>query len=174
MLMRFRKWKILWKDLLCTVIKTNICCLILKHIDFFTELSCNNVYNHFTRNDTGAQLNLFIKSLWDAATCLPLPSFAPVFRLPVETFGINPDGPFCHAPFLSLNLFIWESDNILTLVVVDEIEVLQCGYDIIFLDACQLWNFTARHTDKTKMSINHVWILLQSNLWFWAKIGVKN
>lgn len=69
---------------------------------------------------------------------LPLATLTPVFRLPMQVFGVNAHLAFGHGSLLSLDGFWCDGDDVLSLIVINESQMLQCGNDILFLDAGHL------------------------------------
>lgn len=66
-------------------------------------------------------LSSVIKEIDKLKDSSPLGSFAPVFRRPVEAFGINPDAPFLHRLVVVLHDVLGDAQNILALVVINQI-----------------------------------------------------
>lgn len=74
----------------------------------------------------------------------PLAPLAPVLGVPVEALWINANLPLVLSPVIGLNVFPSEDYNVLSLVVIDQLQVLKRSDDILLLDACLLRYFTAR------------------------------
>lgn len=55
----------------------------------------------------------------------PLSTPTPVLSLPMQTFGINADGAFGHSSVVGLYLLRVHGDDVLSLVVVDQVQMLQ-------------------------------------------------
>ena len=74
----------------------------------------------------------------------PLAPLAPVLGLPVKTLGVNAYFALLHGFVLGVDLFMGQRDDVLPFVVVDQVQVLECGDHILLLDAGHLRNLTER------------------------------
>jgi len=64
-------------------------------------------------------------------------------------FRVDAEKALVHCLFMVINrLFVYTND-VLAFVVVDQIQVAQCRYDILFLDARQFTNFAEGGGDKS-------------------------
>lgn len=72
----------------------------------------------------------------------PLSSFGPVFWCPVQTLWVNVQLPLFFVFEAVFNRLLIEHKHILSLVIVDQVKMLQRRYDVFFLDARHFTNFT--------------------------------
>ena len=73
---------------------------------------------------------------------LPLSSSGPILGCPVDTLGVNSVSSLLHSPEVAMDHLGCEAYHVLALVIVDEVEVLEGGYDILLAYACPFNNFT--------------------------------
>ena len=61
--------------------------------------------------------------------------FGPVFGRPVQIFGLDANASLLHRLIVILDNLLVQHNDVLALVVADDVQVLQSGYDVLFLDA---------------------------------------
>lgn len=69
---------------------------------------------------------------------LPPPPFGPVLWGEMQAGGVDPQMALVHGSLMTLHNVLREGQHILAPVVADEVQVLQCGYDVLFLYAGHL------------------------------------
>lgn len=74
---------------------------------------------------------------------LPLATFAPVLGCPLDALGVYPDLPLVHGARMFLQHLLRQADDVLSLVVLDQVQVLQSGNHVLLPDAGQLTHLTA-------------------------------
>ena len=76
------------------------------------------------------------------ATASPFSSLAPILGRPMQISKINPHLSFSKRSFVSIYDFIRKHNDVLSFVIIDQVQMLQCADDVIFLDAGTLTDFT--------------------------------
>lgn len=82
-------------------------------------------------------------------TVSPFPPLAPVFRLPVKALGINADSSFCWSFCVHIHRFFGDCQDVLSFIIVDEIQVLQGRYNIFLFNACQFGDLAVHKNNPT-------------------------
>lgn len=83
-----------------------------------------------------------VKTRREEEVTSPLPPFGPVFWRPVQALWIDVKLPLLLVLEAIFNGFFIQNENVLTLVVINEVQVLQSRHNIFFLNACHFANFT--------------------------------
>lgn len=58
----------------------------------------------------------------------------------METLRVDSDSPLFHGADLGIENVFRDANNVLALVILEEIQMLQGGYDVLLSDACHLTN----------------------------------
>jgi len=82
-------------------------------------------------------------------TVSPFPPLAPVFRLPVKALGINAYSSFCWSFCVHIHRFFGDCQDVLSFIIVDEIQVLQGRYNIFLFNACQFGDLAVHKNNPT-------------------------
>lgn len=95
----------------------------------------------------------------------PFAPLCPILRSPVKTSWINANLSLYHGSSMSIENFFGKIQNILSLVVVNDPQMLKSRNNIFFSYTCHLTDITIeRKRKKMRIDWNPVWCMVQSNL----------
>lgn len=73
----------------------------------------------------------------------PFATLAPILWYPFDALGVNSDLPLGHRASVALEHFLSEADDVLSLVILHQVHVLQCGDHVFLPNAGLLTDLTA-------------------------------
>ena len=95
----------------------------------------------------------------------PFAPLCPILRSPVKTSWINANLSLYHGSSMSIKNFFGKIQNILSLVVVNDPQMLKSRNNIFFSYTRHLTDITIeRKRKKMRIDWNPVWFMVQSNL----------
>lgn len=99
----------------------------------------------------------------------PFRAFRPVLRCPVQAARIDADFPLVHRFAMLIDGLAIDAHNVLALVVVDQIQVLQRGDDVLLFDAGQFADFAGIGVTEVEfgglVDVKCVRVSLDGDLW---------
>lgn len=105
--------------------------------------------------------NSILKWEWQFS-CLPLAPLAPVLWGPFDTLGVDPDLSLSHGVGVTLQYLRCQTDDVLPLVVLHQVEILQCGDNILLAYARPFTYLAAQFNNmyKTMLQLHECTFLM--------------
>ena len=107
-------------------------------------------WNNYTPSMQGKRGRPDAPPLPSSLVLLPFAPLAPVFWCPLYALWVNAEPPLPHRTLVPFQHVAKERDDVLTLVVLHQLEVLKRGHHILLSDACLVTDLTA----ATKRAVN--------------------